>query len=660
MPELRFRQVHLDFHTSEHLVNIGSEFDPERFVHTLKAAAVDSITCFSRCHHGWIYHDTRFPYRHPHLQTNLLEHQIRACHAADIRVPIYITVGWDDLMARLHPEWIEVDAEGRQVGRGPLNAHGGWKNLDFASPYVDFVIEQTQEVCDLFGDEVDGFFFDIIFQSGVHSAWCLDRYRQLGWDAANPAHQQQLRELVVAECVERIHAGVRAKNRTCGVFFNGGHVGPSFRDRLPCYTHLEVESLPTGGWGYMHFPITSRYTRTLNPEFLGMTGKFSEMWGHFNSYKNPAALEFECFSALAQGGKCSVGDQLPPTGVLDRKTYDLIGGVYRQIAEVEPWCRGARAVTEIAVLNAEVYDHSAERMDPRNLGAARILMEGRHQFDFIDEGADLDGYRVIVLPDVIPVSPGFAARLNAWVAAGGRILSSGTAGLTTPTDTASPLAGFPATFDGPREPRVEFLRPSASLVPEADTDTDFVMYEPGVRLVPTPGAQVWGTATVPLFGRNFTQFCSHAHTPPDHVTDEPVVVANDQFVHFAHPVFTTYAKHSMGFHRDIVLRALAHLLPQPLLRVEGPTSLQATLTRQNGAERVHLLHYIPERRGLNYDIVEDSLPLGTGAVTVRTDGPRRVTLVPQGTEVPATYADGALRFTLPPGLVGHQIFAFDA
>ncbi len=36
---LRFRQVHLDFHTSEQVRDIGSQFDPEEFVSTLKRAS---------------------------------------------------------------------------------------------------------------------------------------------------------------------------------------------------------------------------------------------------------------------------------------------------------------------------------------------------------------------------------------------------------------------------------------------------------------------------------------------------------------------------------------------------------------------------------------------------------------------------------------------
>ena len=64
---LRYRQIHLDFHTSGHIPDIGIDFDPEEFAATLKKAHVNSVTCFGRCHHGYIYHKTDiFPERiHP-------------------------------------------------------------------------------------------------------------------------------------------------------------------------------------------------------------------------------------------------------------------------------------------------------------------------------------------------------------------------------------------------------------------------------------------------------------------------------------------------------------------------------------------------------------------------------------------------------------------
>src|SRR4029450_8740079 len=137
-------------------------------------------------------------------------------------------------------------------------------------------------------------------------------------------------------------AFVRQFAPDCTIFYNAGHIGTRDRAAAGAYSHWELESLPSGGWGYLHFPVTQRYARTLGLECLGMTGKFHTSWGDFHSLKNPAALQFECFQMLALGAKCSVGDQLHPTGTLDAATYALIGGVYAEGARKEPGGRGAR------------------------------------------------------------------------------------------------------------------------------------------------------------------------------------------------------------------------------------------------------------------------------------------------------------------------------
>ena len=68
---LRKRQVHLDFHTSE-LVPGGKNFSKKQFQDALKAGHVDSITVFSKCHHGWSYHPTEVNEIHPELDFDLL------------------------------------------------------------------------------------------------------------------------------------------------------------------------------------------------------------------------------------------------------------------------------------------------------------------------------------------------------------------------------------------------------------------------------------------------------------------------------------------------------------------------------------------------------------------------------------------------------------
>ena len=87
---MRRRQVHLDFHTSEHIEGIGSKFSKENFQEMLKKGHVDSITVFSKCHHGWSYHPTKVNKMHPHLNFDLLGAQIEAAHEIGVKTHVYI------------------------------------------------------------------------------------------------------------------------------------------------------------------------------------------------------------------------------------------------------------------------------------------------------------------------------------------------------------------------------------------------------------------------------------------------------------------------------------------------------------------------------------------------------------------------------------------
>jgi len=61
------RQVHLDFHTSEHCPGVGSKFDKKQFQDALRLGRVNFITVFAKCHHSWCYYPTKVGRMHPGL-----------------------------------------------------------------------------------------------------------------------------------------------------------------------------------------------------------------------------------------------------------------------------------------------------------------------------------------------------------------------------------------------------------------------------------------------------------------------------------------------------------------------------------------------------------------------------------------------------------------
>lgn len=673
IPPLRYRQIHLDFHTSEAIPGVGADFDPDAFADTMAQAHVDSVTVFARCHHGWVYYDTRrFPERrHPHLTRNLLGEQIAALHARGIRAPVYITVQWDHYTAERHPEWRVLGPDGRLEGTPPYE-HGFYRRLCLNTPYVAWLQEFTREVLETF--PVDGIFFDIVDASDCSCWYCRQGMLERGLDPADPAARRAYALEVLHRFQRQMSSFVHQLNPDCTIFYNSGHVGPRHRAMLDAFTHLELESLPSGGWGYLHFPIAMRYARTLGVDCLGMTGKFHTTWGDFHSFKNRAALEFECFHMLALNARCSVGDQLPPRGRLCPHTYELIGAVYAQVEAKEPWCREARAVTEIGVLTPEEFDPALARHEAdfsAIMGATRMLQEGHHQFDILDSASDFSRYRVLVLPDRVPVSPALAGKLTAYLEAGGSLIVSFASGMDQgQTRFTLDALGVKLAGEGPRDASgalvrgkayphnayAEYILPrpalSAGLPP-----TEHVMYLRGMEVATAEDAEVLADVVHSYFDRSYRHFCSHNQTPSSSQVAGPAVVQRGRAIYFSQPIFTQYQRCAPRWCRQLFLNALDRLLPEPLVRVGGPSGLLALLNEQPAASRwvLHLLYYVPERRGEAFDVIEDVVPLFDIEVALRVPAAvRQVALVPQGEPLPTVAEAGRVRFMVP-RLVGHQM-----
>ena len=116
----------------------------------------------------------------------------------------------------------------------------------------------------------------------------------------------ELAEEVFENYTNKIYKAVQEVRPGIGIFHNGGHISHGRRDLAHKDVHLELESLPTGGWGYDHFPISASYARTLGMDYLGMTGKFHMSWGEFGGFKHPNALRYETALDIANGAACSI------------------------------------------------------------------------------------------------------------------------------------------------------------------------------------------------------------------------------------------------------------------------------------------------------------------------------------------------------------------
>ncbi len=663
MAMLPFRQVHLDYHTSPLIPDVGADFDPAAFARTLKGAAVNSVTVFARCHHGLSYYPTQVATPHPALKRDLLGEMIEACHREGIQAPIYITVVWDEHAGTTHPEWRQVDPAGRLVGRPPLSGEWGWQWLCMNSPYADYVAAQTEEICRRY--PVDGIFFDIVMQTqpGCVCTHCLRSMRQLGLDPTAEADLRRHTLIVEHNFMRRMTALVHRFHPQARIFYNSRlRLDPDpatgMRAEADHYTHWEIESLPSGGWGYNHFPLFARYYQTLGKEFLGMTGRFHLSWADFGGLKNQAALEYECFRQLALGAQCSIGDQLHPRGRLDPTVYALIGAVYHRVAACEPWCDGAVPQAEIGVLMPGLVYKREESTGRETLeGAMRLLTETGQQFQFLDRAGDLGRYRLLIAPDDVPFDDDLAARVRAYLAGGGALILSDRAGLT-PDGTGFALDEIGLAYEGPTPYAPNFYHVTAETPGEIAAGippTDYVMYLPGSRVRPQAGTVALVGEAVPYFNRTWEHFSSHRQTPAEGPSGYPLVTRRGRVIYFASPIFRAFQVYGNGVYKALVRNAVAALLPDPLVRAGLPSAGEVTLLAQGKRLVCHLLYYTPQRRTTQIDIVEDVVPLCDVPLAVRAGtAPRRVYLAPQGQDLPFE-RDGAYIRCRVPEIRGHQM-----
>ncbi|RYG39559.1 hypothetical protein EON79_24020, partial [bacterium] len=322
-PRFPLRTIHLDFHTSPHIPDVGRDFDAETFARTFADARIDSVTVFAKCHHGHLYYDTDRPERHPGLarDLNLLEEQVEALHRHGIRAPIYLSVQCDEYAGHEHPEWIALDAEGRQFkGGGPFGA--GWVTLDMSSPYQEFLTDQIDEVLRKFAP-VDGLFLDMCWDQTSTSKWAIDGMRKRGYDPKDPSDRSRYAREVAHGYMARYRGMLdeaQAGRQPSWIWFNS-RPKTNLVEEVAYVEHIEVESLPTGGWGYAYFPYVGRYVRPFGLPTLSHTARFHESWGDFGTLKPEAALKYECALILSQGMTSMIGDQLHPRGTPDPAAY---------------------------------------------------------------------------------------------------------------------------------------------------------------------------------------------------------------------------------------------------------------------------------------------------------------------------------------------------
>ena len=644
---IRKRQVHLDFHTSG-LLEVGTEFSKEQFQAALKAGHINSITVFSKCHHGWSYHPTEANEMHPLLKFDLLGAQLEACKEIGVNAPVYISAGYDEKDWDRHPEWRlkwtddEADAE-------EYAAETHFHHLCFNTEYLDVLCSQIEEVMVKYNP--CGIFLDIVSPKFCYCEKCKEDVKKMGLDIESEADRKKFADLIYNKYTAATNNAVRKHSSTATIFHNGGHIPKGNYDIIEANTHLELESLPTGGWGYDHFPLSAAYVRTLkDTDYLGMTGKFHHSWGEFGGFKHPNALIYETALSVANGAGCSIGDQLHPLGEMNMATYNLIGKAYSLIEEKEPWLDGAVNVADIAVLSAESLAggrNSKSNKTNADIGANRMLLENNRLYNFIDGTMDFSAYKLLVLPDVEIEDDAIIEKIKAYAQNGGKVIATGEA----LTKDGKFFLDFGCEYIGENEFNPTYFVPAFDTV---NGNTEYIMKCNSYRF-DANDCEIAAYVQNPYFNRTREHFCSHAHTPNNPAELFPSVVIKNNIAYIGWDIFTAYANHGHLCFKEIFTYVLDKLMGDTFtIDVKIPDRAVVTYTRQEEEKRniLHLLFAHTTVRGKDTEVIEDTVPLYNVKCSVNKDTrPSGIILQPEGKELAFEYNNNKADFIVPEGLV---------
>jgi len=268
-------------------------------------------------------------------------------------------------------------------------------------------------------------------------------------------------------------------------------------------------------------------------------------------------------------------------------------------------------------------------------GCARILLEGKYLFDYIDIEADFLKHKLIILPDRVSIDEELTKKLKEFTQNGGKVLATGMSGID---ENGRFMLDFGCEFDGKNGFSPSYARPRFDV--KSLRNSAYLIYSDEYKIKNVTG-EVLVECENPYFNRTPEHFCSHHHAPNNPDDKKPAVVMGRDGVYIAWDIFNEYASVGSIAVKEMVVEIIEKLMPNKTVKTNLPAQGVITVTKQGDRKNVHLLYAAPARRGEYTDIIEDLLPVYDTMVSVKCEArPQRVFLAPERKEISFDY-DGA-------------------
>lgn len=627
--------LHYDLHANPADKELGKEATHDHIRAELTRIAPDIVQYDCKGHPGYAGYPTKVGAPAPGIVGDAL--RVYRDVARELGIPLLVHYSgiWDEAAIASHPEWANVDADGRRSRTIVC------PNSDYVDTYM---IPQLLEIVDWY--DVDGFWIDGDNWAALpcYCDRCAEAFRRRVPGAAMPkspeephwdewlASQRESFEAYVDKYVGAVHA----RKPACKVCSNW-----MYSLRQPDEAKVAVDFL-SGDFDHA-FGINRANAEARLIDSRGLPWNLMA-WGFYTgekgfvgwSMKTAAHLCQEAAVVLACGGGVLVYNTPLRTGKLVGWQQAILAQAAMFCRERQEWSLHTRSVPQIAVLlhsgsyykrNQPLYNFGAGNQGVE--GALHVLLENGYHVDLVTEGrlAETIGrYAAVVVPEQDALDEATVRVLERYVGDGGVLVASG----DKVADALGRLAGV-----------------------AGDSGT---IAADGYAYVPTEAGE---TATIAGPWRRVTLSSARSWRPlltspdPGSLAGSPAVTiasCGKGTVAAIHgPIFAQHYRTHYPRIRALVGELFAELAPPGLAKREGPAFVEMTLRSRDGRLLVHLVN-----RATSYPLspsnpgVEDVPATGPFHVNVPCDYvPSRVGLGVGGTALRWEQAGGMLRIDVP-------------
>ena len=662
---LGYKRMILDLHYGTFRPDALVDLSVAEIAENMASVGIDSLLHFPRDHWGYRYIEGRLGPPHPNVPADLFGQVQAALKSRNIRTIGYLSVHWDEVMARQFPEWTMRRPDGSPVRRregngGRVGVEAHWTFLCLNSPYRDYLLSHFQELME--GYDFPALFVDIIHEQigrdvleGCHCKYCQKLWQARYGDPMPKelSDREYTRwRALYSEVQNEFYAEVKEVIRRSGKKVLTTH-NRSYPYDLDDYVVFESE--PSGQDYFRPSRLAKFYRAYANGrETECICYRFNQPWDF--TTKPVPTLEYEVATAMAHNCAISFVDQPLLRGGLDPKPYEALAEAFKVADELASHVRGSEPYSELALLASDRSGALLKETQTDFAGAYCMLVESHLPFDVLADSlvteTDLSRFRVILVANTVHMTREVVAALRQYVSDGGTLLfTNRTATLDLHGEPLGESSfGFISIInEGPYF--VSFIKPTSP-----SSDTRLRMKET-VEFKIGADVQVEATVTPPALEVTLDKWITH-NVMPGLDSERPAAVTGTfgrgHYIYIAPRIFREYIAQDLPSIREFVMRLIGSHY-QPSIRLEGPRAVEAVYQRQRDDLVVTLINGLvdkPRAGGHNpifdrgYVGMTETVPIADLRLHVR--GKRQVEASDlKGNQLPVTVGEAETSIEIP-------------